>query len=362
MNILVLGTSNSILLNGWVWGLRAALPSDQIETYCFGASPGLQFASQMSRDFTQYDFVLLDSMPNDQEMSENLGRETYVDRVMFEIFSTIAAQTNLVLVAFCNKFHLPAESPVLRRQRALARALGVQLLDIRQLVLEFGDRLKGDHPDCYEEHPSHPLRHIAFEFGHRLGQMLEAQPRERFAPAQNAADFSGHFSHWIAAGHVAPERLATRKSSLVTEQIAVLQEGDRVEFPQEQRCIGFYSDILQLSAIAVLHAANGTSLGIMAFQYREGDGYGKFFLPVINGFATKSLTIAAESSGEVIRSRFSHHERPADVPIQFPCASAVFWSGDEHQPWHAAPPPGFDDWLTNAVLKSFRAEATLTGG
>lgn len=82
--ILILGTSNSILRKGWVAGLRDALPEAKIENLSVGASPGIQFALNIGIDFSSYDVVLLDSIPNDEEYQENqqyMGEIGYSPRV-----------------------------------------------------------------------------------------------------------------------------------------------------------------------------------------------------------------------------------------------------------------------------------------
>ena len=67
MNILILGTSNSILKNGYVSGLKRALPNASWTSLSSGASPGIQFSKYAKMDFTSYDLVVLDSVPNDEQ-------------------------------------------------------------------------------------------------------------------------------------------------------------------------------------------------------------------------------------------------------------------------------------------------------
>src|SRR5271156_670140 len=98
MEILVLGSSNSILADGYLAGLADALPGAAISNKSVGASPGLQFAYHCGLDFRRYDAVIFDAVVNDENIEPFLGTVSYQHEILRQIFSTIASQTRLVVL------------------------------------------------------------------------------------------------------------------------------------------------------------------------------------------------------------------------------------------------------------------------
>jgi hypothetical protein len=156
LNILILGTSNSIMREGWVAGLRAALPDSFISNRSIGASPGTQFSAAMAYDFASFDFVFLDSVPNDEQRFNGSDEVDYLNRICFEIASTIAAQTNLIILAFCLDRFLSKPTEIFSARRNIASAVNAQFVDVRQLVISRGPALLNGLP-LYEQE-AHPHR------------------------------------------------------------------------------------------------------------------------------------------------------------------------------------------------------------
>ncbi len=136
MKILILGTSNSILRNGWVSGLRRALPEADITNLSVGASPGTQFGLNMKSDLTSFDVVFFDSVVNDENFSAIVGTETFSNRIIFEIISTISTQTAAIVMGFSNERHLETHSSIYTQRRALAALCGAQFIGIHEMVAE----------------------------------------------------------------------------------------------------------------------------------------------------------------------------------------------------------------------------------
>jgi hypothetical protein len=62
MNILIPGTSNSILKNAWGSGLRESQPNAKIQILSVGVSPGIEFSASRQLNFAACDVVFLDRL------------------------------------------------------------------------------------------------------------------------------------------------------------------------------------------------------------------------------------------------------------------------------------------------------------
>src|ERR1043165_9166147 len=101
MKVLVLGNSNSIVPGGYIGGLLAQLPAGTTLTNRpIGHSPGTQFAHYGAMDFAAFDLVIFDSIANDEIFVEDVGGWEIMRDLYYELFSTIASQTRLVVVGF----------------------------------------------------------------------------------------------------------------------------------------------------------------------------------------------------------------------------------------------------------------------
>ena len=103
MRVLILGTSNSLLKRGWVYGLSEALADAEIHNLSVGMSSYVQFAARMRIDFSAYDYVFFDSIPNDEALAREIGTDEFYYLLLKRILSTISAQSRLIIFGFCWK-------------------------------------------------------------------------------------------------------------------------------------------------------------------------------------------------------------------------------------------------------------------
>ena len=331
MRLLVLGTSNSRMRLGWTLGLQEALPGARIENLAIGGSPGVQFAAQMGKDFSQYDAVFVDSLPNDEVYAGTPGysSEGFVNAVMAQIYATIAAQTRLVVVNFTNKQFLHRKSRRNRQADSLARSCGAHLLDIAHVIRSFEAEFTALHTDLYESIP-HPHRDLARSIGFCLGKAIAANGLGRL---REATSHAGHFSLIGPDEYAAPDRLQLFSNSVMSEKFAMLDERDVLEFDGSRGiCLGFYAN----------YAGTSCSVNMASFPDEEGNARTvsivinrdltpaktlKIFVPVPDGIRLRTLSVTQAPLHAEFRPRIT---RRIGVPPHSVLAmsSLVFWSGE----------------------------------
>ena len=176
MNILILGTSNSILKRGYVDGLRSELAADyNIVNLSIGASPGLQFGAFLNKNLKDFKYVIFDSLPNDEQYSydtpgydERLGS----GRVLFEILSTISNKSNLIIMGFCLKHYLYNKTNVYEMRRKMAYKVNAHFIDIAEM-LKYYNIADPVLSNIYEDHTAHPKASISYGIGKIIGKKIK---------------------------------------------------------------------------------------------------------------------------------------------------------------------------------------------
>jgi len=132
LRILILGTSNSLRKGGWVAGLATTLPSAEIVNQSLGGAPSIQFALKMQTDFAQFDFVIFDALVNDQNLGAPVGRLPRLGMHLFEIMSTIARSSRLIVLGLPTLPQLENETNIQRLHRDTASLVGGQFVSVQQ--------------------------------------------------------------------------------------------------------------------------------------------------------------------------------------------------------------------------------------
>jgi len=309
MNILILGTSNSLIKQGWVAGLRVSLPSAQIKNLSIGASPGIQFGAHMNMNFRAYDIVFFDSTPNDEQYDWRIpGYSTlgYISEIIDRIFGLIASQTRLIVLGFCLKRYLTKESNVFLMHRDLCLKNGGEFVNVRHIINHLGPAIMGKDGDLYEEHPAHPSNRISFEIGRALGLFIAgAKPsktRNTHAPPKSSTEFpkdqfeTGFFSTNLANfSNVTDSRTFT--NSLLSETFAILRQHESIEIPNFGLCIGFYINTASTSCDVILLTKDmGREILLKLYHNLWEGGLQKIFVPIPNGIELGRISIDFQAS------------------------------------------------------------------
>lgn len=325
-NILILGTSNSLLKGGWVDGLREALPGWNIQNRSIGASPGIQFAASLNTDFSNFEYVFFDSVPNDEEYQYlNVGYSDieFSTQILFDIFSTISAKANLIILGICNKRFLDRESEVYSLRRYLASACGADFIDVRELLNSFSGFFaeRGGSRDLYEDHPSHPLAKHMFFLGGLIGACLKGTP----APVAKVGKcYKSKYLAWDASMvNGSAHRVVERSNSLLSERFVLLEEGESLSFELGMRCIGLYVNYRGTNAVAKLSGQGAVSLDINLFSGID-DRVLKLFVPIPNGIDLTRVSVKADAANDSYTPMMFKKSRNEQDSSQVQISHAVF--------------------------------------
>jgi tetratricopeptide (TPR) repeat protein len=252
-SVLVLGTSNSLLKLGWLAGFRAASADLKVTNRSVGGSPGIQFGCILDTDFSRYDLVILESVPNDERPDHPPHAKAANWRMLYEIASIIASKTVLILLSFTNKVYLAEDSEEYSVRRHIGRLCGAPFLDIRYLVNEHALDLLGQTAEVYE-HPAHPARDFSRAVGFEFGRIIVEGGLDRFkrsGPSMNIVE--NNFIGLDASEYAPQAKVQLRKSSSISTNIAVMFSGDRIEINRREKLIGFYVDKVDTNGAIVFH-------------------------------------------------------------------------------------------------------------
>jgi len=331
MHILILGTSNSILQNGWATGLQRALPDAKIDNWSAGASPGIQFAEILSHDLDVYDVVIFDSLPNDEEYDANphwwgtLGYSSpeFVDEIFYQILSTIACHCPLIILGITSKDYMSSPSNTFLRRKNLADRLGCPFLDVRAL-LEYHQCARGlSADDLYEDHPAHPKREIAHQIGFFLGNDLQANPVS--PPLYSATDFSQEFTtiNTFVSPHSSKRHY---RNSRMDVDATIIPAGDKIQLNGQGLLIGLSLNAKHTNCALRFGVDGDLKLSLYYHTNFDKDKLQKIFLPIPNGIqATDLYVVSAIVDG--CAAILSSQKPDTSIDQHLSLISVTFWSG-----------------------------------
>ncbi|MFM4719737.1 hypothetical protein [Aeromonas bivalvium] len=288
-----------MLKGGWVDGFKAAMPDCRIENLSIGASPGIQFSSLLHTDFSQYNYVFFDSVPNDEEyqyLTNGYSALEFSTGILYEIFSTISAQSRLVVIGICNKRYLRQESQVYSLRKSLASLCGAEFIDVRHLLITYSGffaRRSGIR-DLYEAHPAHPRLQHMFFIGDFIGRCLLQLP---LVGELTGKCYRSGYTVWRASSIIdAGLKLVEKSNSLLRETFALLTENESIDFNEEGKCIGLYVNYRGTNGVLSLLDENLAEIFHINLFSVINDRLVKIFVPIPNGKVVTKISIVEKSS------------------------------------------------------------------
>lgn len=240
MNILILGTSNSILKDGYVDGLISELAADyNIVNLSIGASPGLQFGAFLNKNLKDFKYIIFDSLPNDEQYSydthgydERLG----TGRVLFEILSTISNKSNLIIMGFCLKHYLYNKTNVYEMRRKMAYAVNAHFIDIAEM-LKYYNIADPVLSNIYEDHPAHPKASISYGIGKIIGKKIKTNSFKN--RSGKSIDYSKNFYVKRISDFSDKYKTVHCSNSLTSDNFSEIPSGEIIKF-NPANIVGFY--------------------------------------------------------------------------------------------------------------------------
>lgn len=314
------------------------MPDAKINNKSIGGSPGIQYATLMGMDFSPFDYVFFDSIPNDEIYEEFLGEKSFADRVLFEILSTISTQSNLIIIGFCLDVNLRKASEVYARRRFLAHACGAQFVGMRDLVLRYGRSIIGEAEELYET-DAHPKQAIQRLFGFHIGREI-TKAGYSFPFNGYSQNYSNNFAAIDPTINPSSGTVQELRNSLLSVKVLELRENDSVVFPNENLCLGFYLNKFNTRAFVFLEGS--TTRRAKEFWYDIAkDKFEMRFIPIFSGAPTARITVAGaelpfERSAYTGFSNWPTEGRHAILSL----GTVAFWSGNRDEP---VPAPQWED-------------------
>nr|WP_319513672.1 hypothetical protein [uncultured Cohaesibacter sp.] len=314
--VLVLGTSNSILTGGWVDGFIQRLPEHiEVHNKSVGGSPGTQFACWCDKDLSGYDCVIFDSVVNDENMTAKnlLGDESFYSKLIFEILSTIASQTNLIVLGFCNERFLKNKSKVYKIHQRIAKEVGGTFLSVADFAINMPEPRFRDGA------------HISIDISRDFGKIFAKDLAYYLPNNSRAKSYADNFKT-IHVSQYSSSETVTRKSRLFEAKFCRLKHGDVVTLPPLGNIIGIQIDSSDTYGFAKFSGDGSTLVQSMRFPHREGK-FLAYFIPVFNGFPAQKLEVV-DAAETFVRSM---HEETRDPPVECRLAvsTATFWKADQ---------------------------------
>lgn len=325
MKVLILGTSNSILNNGWSFGLKAALQGHEITSMCVGASPGIQFADKMSLDFKVYDYVFFDSIPNDEEYARNARGYVFNEnneKVMEEMYSTISSQTNLIILGFCNRWSFFEESMVYKSRRNIAQAIGCQFVDIKTLLKVHLN--ENSVNSLYESHQAHPKRELSYDIGEAIGNEILNHSHQFNHDCHNYSD-----KFTVQAAHDLSENVIRLENSLLSMDVMEVNQDSFFEINSNHSCLGVYINAYATNCILNYEDEAGLQNGVrLSYNQIHEDGkFLKIFVPFNNAPKISKLFLINQT-GEIptYHPVMTHDHKELLHKMQL--SSIIYWNID----------------------------------
>lgn len=366
MKILILGTSNSLLRDGWVSGLKNALRTAEITNRSIGASPGTQFGAMLDIEFSSYDYVFFDSMPNDQEYYHSGDFSASTDltqQAIYEIAATISSHTRLIITAISKIDYLNTHEYVYRQREKIAAATGAQFLDFKDILNHLHALVECDISLLYET-PTHPASFLMKQCGELIGSALLAPPDNAFCASK--LSFTQNFS-WEHLGEKAKQRgdtsAITITNSLMSETFLTIEHPQQISFNTNNICLGFYINFRGTNAYINLHSADSTAQLNLAARILK-DKLLKIFIPTPNGSTLERISLDSNRGSECVTP--IPHNRKATWAIEHPTisiATILFWN---YRPfsWQRECEHYHHDyrWLTNTIKRGISKTALSAHG
>ncbi|MDO6669995.1 hypothetical protein Q4511_13765 [Paracoccus sp. 1_MG-2023] len=296
-------------------GLKNAMPQATFENWSVGASPGIQFSAYLYKDFSFFDYVFFDSVPNDEvfarktlKSGERFFSEDYFNGIIGDIMSLIATQTNLVVVAIPRRDEYGPYSNTLLERKKASGQVGAHFVNFGDKIEEICRIKNLDIESCYEDHPAHPLRMISFDIGHELGQAITKGEIEK--TSCNIINKNEYLVYESKDWELFPKDC--RKNSVMEEVFSLVKDGQHIEFP-EGRCIGYFVNVKNTYCSVSLEDVRGNSVFKTGLYYSKSvDGLQKMFIAIPNGLRGSRLVCGHDVNTDSIGTKSGRYNSMED--------------------------------------------------
>ncbi|NVN43001.1 hypothetical protein HW537_03680 [Asaia siamensis] len=352
----MLGTSNSLLRTGWVEGLKTSLPDAEIDNLSIGASPGLQFAARLDMDFRQYDFVLFDSLPNDEEYyrwnlsSDPIRVEAYKKSIE-SIITLISEQTTLIVVLIPLREFFFDKSPIYEHRVAFAKKHDLSVIDCSVIIQDILERHQISFEGIYKYHPAHPEVSIMNLIGRTLAQIFSQsviEAEKRSIASANA------FSKLVPNNYDSTHHF---KNSIIDEVFFIYGKNARVKLDSSKTLLGFYANIAQSNCLLRFFDEENHEIYSISMYYDESADKNrvvKVFIPLPLPINPEAMIISAPEPEDASYLAMGSSPRPTEQKNVSLAASDIILIGADTGATRSRRPKAIPE-LTRTIISRISA-------
>ncbi len=134
ISICIVGTSNSVMKEGWTAGLLSSIDC-KIDKYCLGGAPFVQFVHHLAAfSNLKYDCFIVECSPTDEAYAAVVGSEDLFYELYFKFLSTLRSLAPVFIFRIPAENHLNSTSKVFERQREIAVELQCCIVDVADFI------------------------------------------------------------------------------------------------------------------------------------------------------------------------------------------------------------------------------------
>lgn len=315
MKVLLLGTSNSVLTDGFYLGLKESISIDVVNL-SLGASPSIQFSSLIRYNFEDYDYVLFGGLPNDEDLCLYLGEKKYsivnFNRILYELFSTINKKSNLVIlnipkrqVRDLSQTEIQRKSPIQKHRELLANRVGAQVINLDDILRQFSASVGATIYHCYAD-DLHPFAFISRYIGNIIADILKNNHKNKgffFLNSKNN-DYSSYYIN-INASKLFDSILVNRRNSLVTARFdKPISNTANLELVSDLLFVGFYWNAVRSACYFNFVCSDNDEYSIKLVRNLDKDLI-KIFVPSPKLKTIKKIFIDNKSIGEIYKTQLT---------------------------------------------------------
>ncbi len=298
MRLAIIGTSNSIMQDGYTAGLARHPHVTRLDNLSLGASTSVvlsKIAAEATPD--RYDFVFLDFAVNEEVFVAN--KAVAIDEIdgrLKEFLSHLRGGAIPVVVIMPATVGLPAQLPVHAFYRSFALQHGYPLFD----GFAFLDRLAkamnvGNNTLFLDE--AHMARWAAWAFGYLMAGQLRRMKKERPQVTTRSDCVPEHQYRSFRPEEITGGTMVNRCSSLTKIELAQLAPGHSVAvtLDEERTMVALGVNLTHSNASALIRSEDGRRMMNAATHF--GRGRLLYVLNVMRPLSGRHLEVALPAPG-----------------------------------------------------------------
>jgi len=272
MEVVICGTSNSLIRDGYVWGIREHPAVSRLCNYATGGSTSVLLPRVGAEcDTENFDFVVFDFSPNEDFFHlRNLSSPAEIERRLLDFLSRhMSAKTIPVMVVMPMVIGFAEDRKMHLGLLEICRKNGIIVLDGYKFIKK-ACRLTGSNHRIYFSDRDHLKREVAHFFGEQVANVLSRIDRSKIARRETAIEVPAYQFVSLTAPD-SEAAIARRTSVCGSHFVAVGQgEGPKITLDAPATLIGAGVNVAQSSGqLVALSGPNRTSIPVThAHLYR----------------------------------------------------------------------------------------------